>query len=378
MSNTVSKHIEQISTIVANRFEEVNVRYIELMAKHISDIGALTATDIHRLDEMARMQANIDEINNMLARATDKSVLEIQMIFKKSGMLEYSDMAKYYLAKNIVQPTFFENTVINNYMKSMAIATGNTFRNISHTTAISQDYRNAVDSMIQEVTMGMTDYESVTRRIINKTVSNGLRVVYASGLTRRLDSALKLNLIEGIRRLNSGIREEAGKQFGADGVQIDAHGLCAEDHLPYQGRQYSLKKFNKIQSELKRPIGTMNCQHNISYIVLGISPNPYSAQELQQMKDYSQEMIEVNGKKYTRYECTQVMRRLETRMRYEKEKIIGLKSANQDIGKEKERLNILESSYRRIANKSGVKPRFDNAYVPNYKGRQIKPKQVKI
>ena len=73
--------------------------------------------------------------------------------------------------------------------------------------------------------MGMTDYESVTRRIINKTVSNGLRVVYASGLTRRLDSALKLNLIEGIRRLNSGIREEAGKQFGADGVQIDAHGL---------------------------------------------------------------------------------------------------------------------------------------------------------
>lgn len=378
MSNTVSKHIEQISTIVANRFEEVNVRYIELMAKHISDIGALTTTDIHRLDEMARMQANIDEINNMLARATDKSVLEIQMIFKKSGMLEYSDMAKYYLAKNIVQPTFFENTVINNYMKSMAMATGNTFRNISHTTAISQDYRNAVDSIIQEITTGMADYKSVTRRIINKTVSNGLRVVYASGLTRRLDSALKLNLIEGIRRLNSGIREEAGKQFGADGVQIDAHGICAEDHLPYQGRQYSLKKFNKIQSELKRPIGTMNCQHNISYIVLGVSPNPYSVQELQRMKDYSQEMIEVNGKKYTRYECTQVMRRLETRMRYEKEKIIGLKSANQDIGKEKERLNILESSYRRIANKSGVKPRFDNAYVPNYKGRQIKPKQVRI
>ena len=90
MSNTVSKHIEQISTIVANRFEEVNVRYIELMAKHISDIGALTATDIHRLDEMAKMQANIDEINNMLAQATDKSVLEIQMIFKKSGMLEYT------------------------------------------------------------------------------------------------------------------------------------------------------------------------------------------------------------------------------------------------------------------------------------------------
>lgn len=378
MPNIVDKQIEQISNIVANRFEEVNVRYIELMAKHISEIGALTSTDIHRLEEMAKMQANIDEINNMLAQATNRSVLEIQMIFKKSGMMEYSDMAKYYLAKNIVQPSFSENTVINNYMKSMAMATGNTFRNISHTTAISQDYRNAVDSIIQEVTMGMTDYKSVIRRIINNTVSNGLRVVYASGLTRRLDSALKLNLIEGIRRLNSGIREEAGKQFGADGVQIDAHGLCAEDHLPYQGRQFTIKGFNKLQSSLKRPIGTMNCQHNISYIVLGVSPNPYSTEELQQMKDYSQEMIQVNGKKYTRYECTQVMRRLETRMRYEKEKIIGLEAGNQDVGKEKERLKILENSYRNIASKAKVKPRFDNAYVPNYKGRQIKPKQVKI
>ena len=378
MAKLTAKQIEQISNIVANRFEEVNVKYIQIMAEHISTIGALTATDIHRLDEMAKMQANIDEINRMLSAATNKSVNDIQQIFKQSGMLEYADTGKYYLAKNLVQPPFYKNTIINNYMKSMALATSNTFRNISHTTVISKDYRDAVDSIIQEVTMGMTDHTSAARRIIKNTAFKGMRVEYVSGFTRRLDSAVKLNLLEGIRRLNFGIREEAGKQFGADGVQIDAHGLCAEDHLPYQGKQYTLKNFNKLQSSLKRPIGTMNCQHNISYIVLGVSPNPYSAEELRGMQDYSQEMIEVNGKKYTRYECTQVMRRLETRMRYEKEKIIGLESGNQDVGKEKERLKILEASYRNIASRAKVKPRFDNAYVPNYRGRQIKPKQVKI
>lgn len=368
MAKLTARQIEQISNIVANRFEAVNVKYIQIMAEHISTIGALTATDIHRLDEMAKMQANIDEINRMLSAATNKSVDDIQQIFKQSGMLEYANMGKYYVAKNLIQPPFYKNTIINNYMKSMALATGNTFRNISHTTAISKDYRDAVDSIIQEVTMGMTAHTSATRRIIKNTAFKGMRVEYVSGFTRRLDSAVKLNLLEGIRRLNSGIREEAGKQFGADGVQIDAHGLCAEDHLPYQGKQYTLKNFNKLQSSLKRPIGTMNCQHNISYIVLGVSSNPYSAEELRGMQDYSQELININGKQYTRYECTQVMRNLETRMRYNKEYIIALNAGNQDASKEKQKLKILESSYRNIASQSKVKPRFDNAYVPGYKG----------
>ena len=54
--------------------------------------------------------------------------------------------------------------------------------------------------------------------------------------------------------------------------EIDAHGLCAEDHLPYQGRQYSLRNYERLNSYLKRPIGTCNCRHGISYIILGVSP----------------------------------------------------------------------------------------------------------
>ncbi len=367
MSKLTPEQIEKISNIISNRFEKINIKYIELMAKHISEIGKLTATDIHRLDQMVKMQANINEINNLLAKETNKSIAELQLIFKKSGVLEYASLKKYYDARNILQVPFDKNNAINDYMKSLALATSSTFRNISHTTAISKDYQNAIDNIIQEVSMGMVDYESVARRIIKDTVFKGIRIIYPSGNSRRLDSAVRMNLLEGIRRLNEGIRYEAGKQFGADGVQIDAHGLCAKDHLPYQGKQYSLKNFKKLQSELKRPIGKMNCQHNISYIILGISPNPYSTEEIQQMEDYSNEVIEINGKERTRYECTQAMRNLETRMRYEKEKIIGLEAAGLECGAEKERLKIMKQSYKNIAKKSGLKTRFDKAYVPDYK-----------
>ena len=73
------------------------------------------------------------------------------------------------------------------------------------------------------------------------------KVRYASGLTRRLDTAARQNVLDGFRALMQRTRDETGKAFGADGVEISAHMLCAEDHLPYQGRQFSLEDVYKRQ-----------------------------------------------------------------------------------------------------------------------------------
>ena len=96
--------------------------------------------------------------------------------------------------------------------------------------------------------------------------------------------------------------------------EIDAHGLCAEDHLPYQGRQYSLRAYERLNSSLQRPIGTCNCRHGISYIILGVSPKTYDDSELQKMKDYSNAKIKIRDKECTRYQATQLMRQSETNM----------------------------------------------------------------
>ena len=68
----------------------------------------------------------------------------------------------------------------------------------------------------------------------------GTRAVqYESGHTRRVDTAVRMNVLDAMRRMNQRAMEEVGREFGADGVEIDAHMLCAEDHLPYQGQQFS-------------------------------------------------------------------------------------------------------------------------------------------
>ena len=181
-----------------------------------------------------------------------------------------------------------------------------------------------------------------------------------------MDSAARMNILEGVRQVNYGVRLEAGRQFGADGVEIDAHGLCAEDHLPYQGRQYSLSKYHSINDSLKRHFGTCNCRHGISYIILGISPPSYNDKELQKIKDYSTEKIKVGDKEITRYEASQVMRNLETKMRYKQEQIIALQKTGKDAEEQKKQLKRLKQSYGYTSNQANLRRQWNRAKVPGY------------
>ena len=40
--------------------------------------------------------------------------------------------------------------------------------------------------------------------------------------TRRVDTAVRMNVLDAMRRMNQRVMEELGRQFGADGVEIDA------------------------------------------------------------------------------------------------------------------------------------------------------------
>lgn len=71
-----------------------------------------------------------------------------------------------------------------------------------------------------------------------------------------------MNVLDGIRAVNQDIMRQVGKEFRTDGIEISAHALCAEDHLPYQGTQMSEKEFERLQNRLDRPFGMWNYRHN--------------------------------------------------------------------------------------------------------------------
>ena len=108
--------------------------------------------------------------------------------------------------------------------------------------------------------------------------------MYPSGSTRELYAAVSMNVMDGFRLTMQDIRDQQAQRFKADGIEVSAHGKCAEDHLPYQGRQYTKEEFERIQQRLRRPIGKgMNCRHMVTGVVLGVSSNAYTEEQRRAM-----------------------------------------------------------------------------------------------
>lgn len=374
--------------IVSARFDAINTHYIKLMAKQIKEIGKLSPSNLFRLQQMSKMQQNIDSIEYMLAQETGKTLDELDKVLELSGLSVYKDAYELYVAHNRIQVPFKQNQNMMNYIRSVQSLTHNTFMNMSNTTVIFEPYRNLVDVAIDAVTNGIDSYNNIIRKQLTDSTlqfnlryaDEGLKVTYASGLTRRLDSAVRMNVLEGVRQVNNGIREKAGEEFGADGVEVSAHALCARDHIDIQGKQFTKKEFELRNEELRRHISTCNCKHYTFPIILGISKPTYTDKELRQYKENSEKPVNINGREMTKYQATQAQRNMETAIRKQKDKYIFADTMGDTEMAEKIKNNInqLQSQYNSISQQAGLSPKMDRTYVPGYKGKQVKPKSIKL
>lgn len=374
--------------IVSARFDAINTHYIKLMAKQIKEIGKLSPSNLFRLQQMSKMQQNIDSIEYMLAQETGKTLDELDKVLELSGLSVYKDAYDLYVAHNRIQVPFKQNQNMMNYIRSVQSLTHNTFMNMSNTTVIFEPYRNLVDVAIDAVTNGIDSYNNIIHKQLTdstlqsnlRNADEGLKVTYASGLTRRLDSAVRMNVLEGVRQVNNGIREKTGEEFGADGVEVSAHALCARDHIDIQGKQFTKKEFELRNEELRRHIFTCNCKHYTFPIILGVSKPTYTDKELKQYKANSEKPVNINGREMTKYQATQAQRNMETAIRKEKDKYIFADTMGDTEMAEKIKNNInqLQSQYNSISQQAGLSPKMDRTYVPGYTGKQVKPKSIKL
>ena len=349
------RQLEALLKIFDERMQEVTNEYLRRMGEHLKAIGQLKATDVHRLTEMKRLNANVNAVQRKIAEAAGKKVEDVEAVFIEVAESDYRFMSKYYGEAR--QVTIRQNKAIKRILQAQARVTQQEMANLSQTTILSNLYRRAVDTAVQTVQSGLTDYNSAIRSAMKRAAGQGLRVKYpVSGISRRLDTAVRMNVLDGVRALNNDVLWQTGKEFGADGVEISAHALCAEDHLPYQGRQYSLKEFEDIQLRMDRPIGMWNCKHTRFPILLGVSAPTYSEEDLRRLRILSSTRVEIDGQKLTRYQWTQEQRHIETAIRSQKDIAIAAKAAGDDVLRREcqRHINRLDALYQHISERAGL------------------------
>ena len=381
------KQLDDLLAIFLERSQSVVEEYLIRMGEQIREIGELIPSSINRLVQLKKMNANMDAIKREIARLAEISIQDLEKIFEAAQETDARFMAKEF--GNEFKKSILQMPALRQILEAQFKITAGSLANLSQTHIVADGYRRAIDKAIQAAQMGVEDYNSSIRRALVEAAGEGLRVEvpgtsyaearvgYGGKYTRRLDSAVRQNVLDGIRSLNNATLMQLGEEFGADGVEISAHALCAEDHLPYQGQQYSMEAFEQRQEDLPRPFGMWNCKHSMHPILLGISQSAYTEEELEEYRKFSEEKITIDGITHTRYEWSQQQRRIETAVRRQKDVAVAARAAGDNVQRRKSQqvINALTEKYKKVSEAADLNTEFGRMRVSGFKAMTAKQLQ---
>lgn len=401
--------VEKLSERLVERMNKTNLFVIKKIAKKIKELDNVIPSNAHDIIQIMEYGGDIDEIIKELAKQTNLSVKDIYDILEGVAKNDLRFAKKYYDYKKRKYIPWEENEVLRNQVDAIARQTIDKFLNLSKTTAlgytikdrtgkvifkdISSLYKDLIDEGIVSVSQGKTTLDEEMSRFIKQIGKSGLKTInYESGYSRRLDSAVRMNIQDGIRELHNQTEKILGEQFGADGVEITVHGYPAPDHAEVQGRQFRYDEFDKLQEtgiakDVKgreinlheredgkttlthRPISEMNCYHYTFPIVVGVSKPEYTDEQLKKIREDNYKGFEYGGKHYTMYEGSQLQRKIETEIRKQKDiQIMGVESGKKNVAEEAQRnIDNLVEGYYELSKASGLPTRLDRIQVEGYK-----------
>ena len=384
------KKLELLLERFYQRYNKYNTKVLEKMGEAIKKFDGVSPTVAHQIAQELKYGTDIDDLIAELSQLSGKSIKDIEEAFDLVAEENVEFAEVYAKAKNMEFVDYKDNDQLKRLVKAIAGETNATFKNISRAKAIGfvlkdadgnkifkdlkKTYHDLIDEAVLNVTTGVSDYQSAMRGVMTQLADSGVKiheekVGYPSGYNRRIDSAVRQNVLTGVRQVNITTQKIVGRQFGADGVEISAHSPCAEDHLSIQGKQFSNAEFKKLNASLERPIGEYNCRHFVFSIVLGVNQPSYSQKMLNEMNRESQSIIEYEGKKYTAYEATQVQRKLETAIRKEKDRqIIARASGDKEgVGTAQSNITVLTQKYNDFSKNAGLDTYKNRLSVNGYR-----------
>ena len=393
--------IEKLTERIVLRVQKGNEYILKNIGENIKKIGTVIPSQAQQLAMIMKYGGSYDAILNKLAQITELNVKDIEKIFEEVAKDNYVFAKQFYEYRGIDFIPYEENVELQNQVKAFARMTINNYINLSNTSAIGftvkdidgklkfkglqETYFNAIDEAVINISQGKESFQSQMYRTLQE-IGNGVKTInYESGYSRRLDSAVRMNIQGGLRDLQMNLQQQFGQEFGADGVEISVHMNPAPDHADIQGRQFTLEQFNNMQnvidfentdgkkySAIERAIGMWNCYHYIFSIVVGVNKPEYTDKQLKEISQKNKEGFELDGKHYTNYEGTQMQRGIETAIRKQKDmNILAKASGNEELLlKSQSKIDKLMNKYLELSKISKLPTKMERLNVEGY--RRIK------
>ena len=387
--------LEQQANLLFNNVAGWEQNVLTRIGKRIKKYGKLSLADVKAINNIAVVKQDMEAITKELAKVTGYNISQIEQMYGE--LLEEQHLANQslydYRGKKFVP--FKDNRELQAIARAYAKTTGETMINLAKTKALcvlgangkpigmQKYYTDVLDKAVMQVSSGATDFHTAMRDSIIELGGSGVRVDYGGGVTRRLDTVVRQNLLWGAKQASVQYNEMIGEELGCDGYEVDAHSSPRPSHMFVQGKQYCIGKSRTINGvkfigfeetdptspdgkSASQALGEYGCLHYKTPILCGISEPRFSKEQLAQIEADNQKQYKVGDLEGNKYYFSQKMRALETAIREQKDiKAVAQASGDKALVKKcNERIKAYKDKYTEITDATGLHPETKRMSVP--------------
>ena len=229
---------------------------------------------------------------------------------------------------------------------------------------------------MMDIESGAFSYNTVLERTINTMTNSGLRYIdYASGVSSRIEVAVRRALMTGYGQVQRYMSDQIADELGTEYFEVSAHSGARPEHEEWQGGVYIKDELYSICG-LDDALGLcgINCYHSYDPFFPGISKRRYTDEQLEALKAEDAKEIEFNGKKYNKYQALQEQRKMERQMRKYRQDIDLLKKGEADaetIEAKQIKYQTKFSQYKAFSDRMELPMQRDRIYNDGLKVKSI-------
>lgn len=371
-------YLFHVADEIVEMYEQLNIFGIQDICRRI--VGAdfqLTGSAEWQYYLLQQTGMSRAKINKKIAQITGRSEREIKAIFEESSYLSYlADMSVYEKAGLVALP-FSQSDRMLQILDATYKATMGELHNLTQTTADSSQKLliDALNEAQWKVSTGMQSKNQAIAQAIDKASAEGIRVLYANGITRSLESVVRMCVTTGINKACSQISLQNCEDMGTDLVLTSSHpgartGEGYKGHVNWQGRVFSRSGSSANYPSFERECGYgkaqgicgINCRHSFMPYIEGISHNPFKRYDEERYKEM--------------YRNQQRQRRMEREIRDSKRQLQTMSSSINSVA-EMDVKEILQEKYDVIAGKLKEQRAAYNAFCDE-KNLVPQPERMKV
>lgn len=368
-------NLEEQAQLLANNVSGWENKTLERIGARIKTYGKLSLSDVKSINNIATAKQDMDAITKELAKVTGYNISQIEQMY--SDLLEEQHLTNkpLYDYRNKTFVPFAENKQLQAIVTAYARETANTMINLSKTKmlgffdeatgfkGLQETYLETLDKAVAEVASGATDFYTAMRETIENLGGSGLRVDYGGGVTRRIDTVVRQNLLWGAKQASIAYNDRIGEEVGADGFEVDWHSNPRPSHEFMQGKQFAYGKAKTVDGiyyppgdEALERLQDYNCQHYKKPIILGVTEPTFSKEELARLNEQNKKEYTIDGNTGNGYYWSQRMRVLEVEIRKQKDTMnLAQASGDNELVKScRQKIKAYNAKYNEISEVTGI------------------------